>query len=50
MGSWASICAANYRMLQRSPVELVVAVARATGIKLTDLSAATTTNEIPAVR
>jgi hypothetical protein len=32
-------------MLQRTPIELVVAVARATGIKLTDLAAATTTTE-----
>lgn len=34
--------AANYRTLLRSPIELVVAVARRIGVKLTDLSSATT--------
>jgi uncharacterized protein (DUF1800 family) len=34
--------AANYRTLQRTPIELVVAVARRIGVKLTDLASATT--------
>jgi uncharacterized protein (DUF1800 family) len=34
--------AANYRALQRTPIELVVAVARRIGVKLTDFATATT--------
>jgi uncharacterized protein (DUF1800 family) len=36
--------AANYRTLQRTPIELVVAVGRRLGIKLTDFASATTSS------
>jgi uncharacterized protein (DUF1800 family) len=38
--------AANYRTLQRTPIELVVAVARRLGVKLTDFASATTKSNL----
>jgi Protein of unknown function (DUF1800) len=37
---------ANYRTLQRTPIELVVAVTRRIGVKLTDLASATTKSNL----
>lgn len=38
--------AANYRSLQRTPIELVVAVARRLGVKLTDMHSAVTSAQL----